>query len=87
MNFFDALEKLNKEKEKSTENHNVQKENESGAELFEMEKHDLKEDDEKEDGEKEKSFVSYSKEEIDAKFSVLLSKIENIGKVKEKGEE
>ena len=64
------------------ENHNVQKENESGAELFEMENPDLKEDDEK-----EKSFVSYSKEEIDAKFSELLSKIENIGKVEEKGEE
>lgn len=84
MNFFDALEKLNKEKEKekSTENHNVQKENESGDELFEMEKPELKEDDEK-----EKSFASYSKEEIDAKFSELLSKIENIGKVEEKGEE
>lgn len=83
MNFFDALEKLNEEKkEKSTENHNVQKENESGEELFEMKKPELKEDDEK-----EKSFVSYSKEEIDAKFSELLSKIENIGKVEEKGEE
>ena len=84
MNFFDALEKLNEEKEKrkSTENHNVQKENESGEELFEMEKPELKEDDEK-----EKSFDSYSKEEIDVKFSELLSKIENIGKVEEKGEE
>ena len=84
MNFFDALEKLNeeKEKEKSTENHNVQKENESGEELFEMEKPELKEDDEK-----EKSFDCYSKEEIDVKFSELLSKIENIGKVEEKGEE
>ena len=83
MNFFDALEKLNEEKkEKSTENHNVQKENESGAELFEMAKPELKEDDEKEE-----SFTSYSKEEIDAKFSELLSKIENIDKVEEKGEE
>ena len=82
MNFFDALEKLNKEKEKGTENHNVQEENESGTELFEMEKPELKKD-----GEKEESFTSYSKEEIDAKFSELLSKIENIGKVEEKGEE
>lgn len=78
MNFFDALEKLNeeKEKEKSAENHNVQKENESGEELFEMKKPELKED-----SEKEKSFTSYSKEEIDTRLSELLSKIENIGKV------
>ena len=80
MNFFDALEKLNKEKEKSTEKHNVQKESESGEELFEMKKPELLEDEEKE------TFVNYSKEEIDAKFSELLEKIENIGKVKE-GEE
>ena len=82
MNFFDALEKLNEEKEKtkSTENHNVQKENESGEELFKMEKPELKEDEEKE------TFVNYSKEEIDAKFSELLEKIENINKVKEEGE-
>ena len=72
MNFFDALEKINKEKEKekSTENHNVQKESESGDELFEMEKPELKEDDEK-----EKSFVSYSKEEIDAAFEEMTTRI------------
>ena len=83
MNFFDALEKLNEEKEKvkSTENNNVQKENESGEELFEMKKPELLEDEEKE------TFVNYSKEEIDAKFSELLEKIENIGKVKEEGDE
>ena len=81
MNFFDALEKLNEEKKVQKKN-NVQEENESGEELFEMEKPELKEDDEK-----EKSFVSYSKEEIDTKFSELLSKIENICKVEEKGEE
>ena len=82
MNFFDALEKLNEEKEKKVEKLSVQEENESGAELFEMEKPELKED-----IKKEESFTSYSKEEIDAKFSALLSKIENIGKVEEKGEE
>ena len=76
MNFFDALEKLNEEKTKSTENHNVQKENESGEELFEMKKPELLEDGKKE------TFVNYSKEEIDAKFSELLEKIENIDKVK-----
>ena len=83
MNFFDALEKLNEEKEKtkSTENHNVQKENESGEELFTMEKPELKEDEEKKE-----TFVNYSKEEIDAKFSELLEKIENISKVEEEKE-
>lgn len=83
MNFFDALEKLNEEEEKvkSTENHNVQKENESGEELFKMEKPVLKEDEEKKE-----TFVNYSKEEIDAKFSELLEKIENIGEVKEEKE-
>ena len=80
MNFFDALEKLNEEKTKSTEVHNVQKENESGEELFMMEKPELQEDEEIE------TFTNYSKEEIDAKFSELLEKIENIGKVKEEGE-
>ena len=79
MNFFEALEKVHKE---NVEKHSVQEEHESGTELFEMEKPELKED-----NEKKESFASYSKEEIDAKFSELLSKIENIGKVEEKGEE
>ena len=82
MNFFEALEKVHKENEEKTEKPSVQEEHESGTELFEMEKPELKED-----SEKEESFTSYSKEEIDAKFSELLKKIENIGKVKEEGEE
>lgn len=83
MNFFEALEKVNEEKkEKNLENHSVQEKNESGEELFEMKKPELQED-----TEKRKTFTSYSKEEVDAKFSELLAKIENIGKVEEKGEE
>lgn len=82
MNFFEALEKVNEEKEKNVKNHSVQEKNESGEELFEMEKPELQEDEEK-----EKTFTSYSKEEVDAKFSELLAKIENISKVEEKGEE
>ena len=82
MNFFEALEKVNEEKEKNVKIHSVQEESESGEELFEMEKPELQEDEEK-----GKTFTSYSKEEVDAKFSELLAKIENIGKVEEKGEE
>ena len=82
MNFFEALEKVNEEKEKNVKNHSVQEESESGEELFEMEKPELQEDEEK-----GKTFTSYSKEEVDAKFSELLAKIENISKVEEKGEE
>lgn len=82
MNFFEALDKVSKEKaeEAKKNEQSVQEKNESGEELFEMEKPELK------DENIEQSFTGYSKEEIDAKFSELLAKIENIEKTEEEGE-
>ena len=83
MKFFEALDKVSKEKAEEAKKNmqSVQEKNESGEELFEMEKPELKEENSKQ------SFTGYSKEEVDVMFSELLTKIENIGKVEEKGGE
>lgn len=82
MNFFEALDKVSKEKaEEIKKNETVQEKTEKGDELFRMEKPKL--DLEQKD---EKSFTSYTKEELDEKFSELLAKIENVVKTEEKGE-